>query len=108
HQLNPALDEANGSVAQVVGFPAALWNAPGAKQNFCYLAICTAVVPRIESAKRLSQPLATLDRQQMKRQTLWPAFERAPQPSGSMHAYVKIVIERQLCDKRSANDRRRR
>jgi hypothetical protein len=51
HQGEAGLNESNGSVTKVVGFPGAFGNLSGAKQNFSYFAVGAAVDPRIEGSK---------------------------------------------------------
>ena len=62
HQGEAALNEANGPVAQVVGFPGAFGNLSGAKQDFRDFAVATAVHPPIERTKSERQPPATLSK----------------------------------------------
>ena len=60
HQSEAGLNQANGSIAQVVGFPGAFGNLSGAKQDFRDFAVRAAVYPRIERAKRERQATTTL------------------------------------------------
>ena len=50
HQGEAGLNESNGSVTEIVGFPGAFGNLSGAKQDFRDFAVRTAVHPRIEGA----------------------------------------------------------
>ena len=60
HQGEAGLNQANGSIAQVVGFPGSFGDVLGTKQDFRDFAVRAAVHPRIERAKRERQAMTTL------------------------------------------------
>ena len=60
HQGEASLNQTYGSITQVVGFPGALGNLSGTKQDLRDFAVRTAVHPRIERAKRERQATTTL------------------------------------------------
>ncbi len=66
HQRKPALHQADGAVAQVVGFPGMIRNAVFAKQGFCNGAIAVSFGSAIEGADGKRYPLASLRRQRRK------------------------------------------
>ena len=51
HQGESGLNQTNGSITQVVGFPGAFWNLFGAKEDFRDFAVRTAVHSCIERTK---------------------------------------------------------
>ena len=96
HQRKAGLHQADGPIAQIVGFPGALGDTPGAEQNFGDHAISIAVHSRIECAKGQRQSLAPLLATRRGMVDLAAAAERAPQPTGGMRADLKIIVQRQL------------
>ena len=62
HQRNAALDQANGAVAEVVGFPGTLGDALLAEQYFGDPTIGTAVHAPIERTNRQNQTFTALRR----------------------------------------------
>jgi len=66
HQRQPALDQADRAVTQVMGFPGMIRNAVFAKQGFCNGAIAVSFGSAIEGADGKRYPLASLRRQRRK------------------------------------------
>lgn len=62
HQRNAALDQANGAIAEIVGFPGTLGDALLTEQHFGDRTIGTAVHAPIERTNRQNQAFAALRR----------------------------------------------
>ena len=60
HQRKPGLHQADGAVAQVVGFPGPFGDMPCAEQFFRDSAIGMAIGTGIERTQREGQPLSPL------------------------------------------------
>ena len=96
HQGEAGLNETNGSVAQVVGFPGAFGNVSGAKQDFCDFAVRAAVHPRIEGAKRERQATAALRGKHVQRRSRRTVVQGSPQPSRRVRTEFEVAVEWKL------------
>src|SRR5438552_2473984 len=106
HQRKTALDQANGPITQVVGFPVAFGNAPGAEQDFRYLPVGAAVRPCIERAQSKREPAPAMRGKRMQRRPWRPAIEGSPQAPACIRAKFKVTIEREFDCIGAGNDGR--
>jgi hypothetical protein len=96
HQGEAGLNQTNGSIAQVVGFPGAFGNLSGAKQNFRDFAVGTAVHPRIERAKSERQATAALRGKHMQRRSRWTVVQGSPKPPCCVRTKLEVTVEWKL------------
>ena len=96
HQGEAGLNQTNGSITQVVGFPGAFGNVSGAKQDFCDFAVRTAVHPRIEGAKRERQATAALRGKHVQRRSGWTVVQGSPQPTRCVRTKFEVAVELKL------------
>ena len=106
HQGKSGLHQADGAVAQVMGFPGPLGDAIGAKQPLGDRAIAVALGSGIERAQRQGQSLSPLWGQFMKRGARGAPIERAPEPPCGVGANLEIHVERQFGGVRRADHQR--
>ena len=93
HQGEAGLNQANGSIAQVVGFPGAFGNLFCAKQDFRDFAVRAAVHSRIKGAERERQATAALRGKHMQRWSRWTAVQGSPQPARGVRAKLEVAVE---------------
>src|ERR1700723_772334 len=96
HQGEAGLNQTNGSIAQVVGFPGAFGNLSGAKQNFRDFAVGTAVHPRIKRAKSERQATAALRGKHMQRRSRWTVVQGSPKPPCCVRTKFEVAVEWKL------------
>ena len=96
HQSEAGLNETNGSIAQVVGFPGAFGNLSGAKQDFRDFAVRTAVHSRIEGTKRERQATAALRGKHVQRRSGWTVVQGSPQPPRRVRTKLEVAVEWKL------------
>ncbi len=96
HQGEAALNQANGSIAQVVGFPGAFGDLSGAKKDFRDFAVSTAVHSRIEGAERERQTTAALRGKHVQRRSRWTVVQCPPQPARCVRTKLEITVEWKL------------
>ncbi len=96
HQGEAGLNETNGSITQVVGFPGAFWNLPAAKQDFRDFAVRTAVHSRIEGAKGERQATAALRGKHTQRWSRWTVVQSSPEPPRRVRAKFEVTVELKL------------
>jgi hypothetical protein len=96
HQGAAGLNQTNGSITQVVGFPGAFGNLSGTKQAFRDFAVRAAIHPRIERAKCERQSTATLHGKYVQRRSRWTVVQRSPEPPRGMCTKFKVAIEWKL------------
>ena len=93
HQSEAGLNQPNGSITQVVGFPGAFGDLSGAKQDFRDFAIGAAIHPRIEGAKRERQATPTLNGKHVQRRSRWTVVQRSPQPPRCVRTKFEVAVE---------------
>ena len=93
HQGEAGLNQTNGSITQIVGFPGAFGNLSGAKHDCRDFAVRTAVDPRIKRAKCERQTTAALRGKHMQRWSRWTAVQGSPQPARGVRAKLEVAVE---------------
>src|SRR5258708_6141014 len=96
HQGEASLNQTNGSITQVVGFPGAFGNLSGAKQDFRDFAVGAAVHPRIKGAERERQATAALRGKHMQRRSRWTVVQGSPKPPCCVRTKFEVAVEWKL------------
>jgi hypothetical protein len=96
HQGETGLDQTNGSIAQIMGFPRAFGYLSGAKQDFRDFAVRPVVHARIEGAKRKCQTTAALRRNCMQRRSGRTVVQGSPQPTRCVRTELEVAVERKF------------
>ena len=96
HQGKAGLNEPNGSITQIVGFPGAFGNLSGAKQDCRDFAVRTAVHSRIEGTKRERQATAALRGIHVQRWSRGTVVQSSPQPSRCVRTKLEVTVEWKL------------
>src|SRR5580692_10790609 len=92
HQGEAGLNQPNGSITQVVGFPGAFGNLSGAKQDFRDLAVRTAVHPRIKGTKRKRQATAALRGKHVQWRPGWTVVQSSPETPGCVRPKFEVAV----------------
>jgi hypothetical protein len=93
HQGEAGLNQTNGSITQVVGFPGAFGDLFGTKQDFGDFAVCTAIHPRIKRTKRERQATAALRGKHMQRWSRWTVVQCSPKPPCCVRTKFEVAVE---------------
>ena len=96
HQGEAALDEADGTITQIMRFPCALWNALLAKEALGDRAIALVFIAPVQCAQNQCKSLAALRRKPRRRWTRRTAAQRTPERMGSLGAELKRRVHWQL------------
>lgn len=100
NEIEAGLDQADGAAAQIVRFPALVWNRASSEQAPCDLPIAADPSPAIRRTHGQYEPTPTLDRQSKRRRAERTRVKCRPKPVSCPRAHVEIVVERQLERKR--------
>jgi hypothetical protein len=84
HQGEPRLDQANGTAAQIVRFPAPVGDAMPPEQALGNFAIVVSLQPPIDRTHRQDQPLPTRERQSKRGRPEGAPFDRRPKSMGRL------------------------
>jgi hypothetical protein len=95
HKCHPCPRQADGAVAQVVRLPPdACGDARRAEESLRNCPICLAIKTAIQRTESEDQPLATLQRQAIRRAPAWSAGGKPPKAERSLGARGEVRIER--------------
>jgi hypothetical protein len=92
------LDQANGSIAEIMGLPSPFGNAGFPKQDFCYCAIAVAFDVTVKRPYCECKPLASLGRHRGMRPSERPFLECRPQPMRRVGLQIEIVVQSEFKD----------
>lgn len=91
-----ALNQADGAIAEIVGFPGALGNSTFPKQGLSDRAVAVSFLSAVECAQRKRQPLPSLCRQWIDRSCGRLFAEGSPKAMSRLAAKMEISIEWEL------------